>query len=158
MYKQLLLASSLSLGLLFAPGAMAKSDHGSSRHDGRGHSVERHDHRGHARDNDKHRHGNDRRNDRGNSSWAHARERHWQGPRHRVSRYHQPHGYQRHYWRAGERLPSGYRGSRYVVHDDRAYHLHSPPRHHHWVRVDNDVVLTAVATGVVAAVVYGIFQ
>ena len=55
-------------------------------------------------------------------------------------------------------MPSSYRHSRYVVHNWQQYSLRPPPRHHHWVRVDNDVALTTVDTGVISAVVHGIFR
>lgn len=168
MYKQLLFASALSLGLAVVPTAMAKPDSLDARGKSvdRGHAVEvrqwngsdRHDRdqgRGHDRRDD---HRNDHRDDHRND-WKHAaRERQWREGRYRVAPYRAPHGYYRHAWRAGERLPSGYRHTRYVVHDYRSYRLYSPPRGHQWVRVDHDVVLTALATGVVAAVVYNIFQ
>jgi Ni/Co efflux regulator RcnB len=35
--------------------------------------------------------------------------------------------------------------------------LHRPPHGHHWVRVDGDVVLAAIATGVIVAVVSDLF-
>ncbi len=93
---------------------------------------------------------NDRRHD--------THHRQWHRTRYRMSPYHAPRGYSHRAWHRGERLPSGYRASRYVVHDYRSYHLHNPPRDHHWVRVDRDVVLTAIGTGVVAAVIYNIFS
>jgi Ni/Co efflux regulator RcnB len=45
-----------------------------------------------------------------------------------------------------------------VVHDHRAWHLHAPPRGYHWVRVNHDVVLAAIATGVVLEVLYNHFD
>jgi Ni/Co efflux regulator RcnB len=42
--------------------------------------------------------------------------------------------------------------------DYRHYGLSAPPRGYQYVRVNNDVVLTAVATGVVASVIYQLFQ
>lgn len=169
MYKQLLLASTLSLGLIAAPSAMAGKDDRSRGHDrgyGRGDVVNdqygRRDvprgvvkHDDHRRD--AHRH-NERYDHRAHyRSWRHEREHRWTGPRFRASAYHRPHGFHRHTWRAGERLPYGYRTTRYVVNDYHHYHLYAPPRGHHWVRVDRDMVLTAVATGVVVAVVYDLF-
>ena len=152
MYKQLLFVSTLSLGLAVAPAAMAKPKQDARYHDhgpDRVVVIERHDVRGHEDRHDRHDNGN----------WNNqARERQWHEQRYRVAKYQAPRGYSHHYWRAGERLPAGYRGSRYVVHDYRTYRLRTPPRNHQWVRVDHDVVLTAVATGVVAAVVYNIFQ
>ena len=74
------------------------------------------------------------------------------------NRYQPPRGYQAdHQWRRGEKLPSSYRGRNYVV-DYRHYGLSAPPRGYQYVRVNNDVVLTAVATGVVASVIYQLFQ
>lgn len=55
-------------------------------------------------------------------------------------------------------MPAAYRGSRYVIHDYRSYRLRTPPRGHHWVRVDRDVALTGISSGVVAAVTYGVFN
>lgn len=75
-----------------------------------------------------------------------------------MPRYHAPRGYVRQQWRPGHRVPPSYRHSRYVVNNYQQYRLRPPPRHHNWVRVDNDVVLTAVNTGVVSAVVHGIFR
>lgn len=133
--------------------------HDNDRHDNDRRGDDRHDN---AR-NDNDRRGDDRHDNGRHEGWNHDRddnhrERQWQGARYRVSPYHAPRGYAYHSWRAGQRLPSGYRKSRYVVQDYRTYRLYNPPRGHQWVRVDHDVVLTAIATGVVAAVVYGIFQ
>lgn len=186
MYKQLLLASTLSLSLIIAPSAMAGKDvdqrgydRGRDRGDAvnhrdgwqarrdddhvRGHDNGR-DNRWNGRGNDNHRwdgRGNDnhRWGGRGNDHhhWRHKREHRWHGQRYHAATYHAPRGYSRHHWRAGERLPYGYRATRYVVHDYGHHHLYAPPRGHSWVRVDRDVVLTVLATGVVAAVVYDLF-
>jgi Ni/Co efflux regulator RcnB len=51
-----------------------------------------------------------------------------------------------------------YYAPRYVVHDYGHYRLRQPPRGHHWVRVNNDVVLAAITGGVVAEVVTGMFN
>jgi Ni/Co efflux regulator RcnB len=171
MYKQLLLASTLSMGLIAAPSAMAGNDDHSRGYDrdrGRGDVVnhrqdgngryDRHDR--HDRNDRDHRHDHNDRWDGHRADghgWRHEREHRWKGPRYRAATYYAPRGYSRHSWRAGERLPYGYRATRYVVNDYRHYNLYAPPRGHHWVRVDRDVVLTAVATGVVAAVVYDLF-
>jgi Ni/Co efflux regulator RcnB len=42
--------------------------------------------------------------------------------------------------------------------DYRYYRLPPPPRGYQYSRVDNDVVLTAIATGVIASVLIGMFQ
>lgn len=139
MNKKLVLASLLGMALAASPAAMAKPD----KHD-------KHYERDHRSDR-----GHERHRDQG---WQREREHQWHGDRYRIDVYQAPRGYQRHHWRYGERVPAVYRSSHYVVNDYRAYRLYAPPRNHHWVRVDNDVVLTAITTGVVAAVVYGIFQ
>ena len=54
-----------------------------------------------------------------------------------------------HEWHRGGRLPNEYRGDRYVVNDWRGHHLSEPPRGYHWVQVNGDYVLAAVATGVI---------
>ena len=151
MNKKLIVATLLSLGLAAAPTAMAKPDKSEKpdKHYDRG-ADRGHDHRHDRRD--------DRRDDRHDSRWQGEREHYWHGDRYRINVYQAPRGYQRHHWRYGDRVPVVYRSSRYVVNDYHAYHLYAPPRDHYWVRVDNDVVLTAITTGVVAAVVYGIFQ
>jgi Ni/Co efflux regulator RcnB len=94
--------------------------------------------------------------------------RHDQGPgdngerhatkRYKANRYQPPRGYQAgHQWRRGEKLPTSYRGKTYVV-DHRRYGLSAPPRGYQYVRVGNDVVLAAVATGVISSVIYQLFQ
>lgn len=156
MKKTLILVSLLSLGMAASTGAMAKSD----KHHDRGHDRGdyRNDHRDDHRRHDRHNNRHDNRRNSHDNGWHGERERRWTGDRYRINVYQAPRGYVRHHWRYGDRVPAGYRNSRYVVHDYRSYRLQAPPRNHHWLRVDNDVVLTAVTTGVVAAVVYGIFQ
>ena len=75
-----------------------------------------------------------------------------------APRYVAPRGYYARSWHRGDRLPRAYCSSRYIVRDYDSYRLYAPPRGHHWVRVDNDVLLTAVATGAVVAVVGGLFH
>ena len=52
-------------------------------------------------------------------------------------------------WRRGARIPSEYRNRQYVVNDWRGRHLSAPPRGYHWVQVNGDYVLAAVATGII---------
>jgi len=73
-------------------------------------------------------------------------------------RYVRPHGYHAHTWRRGERLPVAYRGAGYVIPNPAVYHLRPAPRGYYWVRVDNNAVLAAVATGVVASVALNLFH
>ena len=54
-----------------------------------------------------------------------------------------------HEWRRGDRLPNDYRARRYEVNDWRGHHLSEPPRGYHWVQVNGDYVLAAVATGII---------
>jgi Ni/Co efflux regulator RcnB len=69
-----------------------------------------------------------------------------------------PRGYVVHRWSRGERLPVGYYAPRYVVADYRDCGLRAPPMGYHWVRVNNDAVLAAVATGVVLDVAFNLFS
>ena len=72
-----------------------------------------------------------------------------------------PRGYYGHVWHRGERFVG--RGSRVEVlrgyGRGHAYHgvrLYVPPRGAQWVRVNNDALLTAIATGMVLDVVYNL--
>lgn len=66
-----------------------------------------------------------------------------------------PRGYHQQKWQRGQRLPVEYR--KVVVRDYRSAHLNAPPRGYEYVRVGNDVVLTAIATGVISAVIANAF-
>jgi Ni/Co efflux regulator RcnB len=111
----------------------------------------RNDHRGWDRHrNDWHRHPNywdNRRNDR----------RDYARHRFHFGHYHAPRGYYHRVWHRGDRLPRAWYGNSYVVYDYRPYRLYSPPYGYHWVRVGNDVLLTAIATGIVLDVLYDIW-
>lgn len=133
-------------------------DHG--HHDYRGHDRDdrrdwdrrRHDHR--------HRYEQERRHDRWDrrdayrAGYVHGRVDQRRFDR---GRYIPPRGFYHHHWRHGDRLPRAYYSSSYIVHDYHAYHLSRPPHGHHWVRVNNDVLLAAVASGLVVSVVNGLF-
>jgi Ni/Co efflux regulator RcnB len=139
--------------------------HGHDRH-ARNDDSQRHQRHARNRDHDRYAHNHD--NDR---QWRreHARQQHWSHDRSRAyargyqhgrfdaGRYYRPAGYRHYVWYRGARLPAAYYAPRYIVHDYGHYHLHRPPHGHHWVRVDHDVVLTAIATGAVVAVVNGLF-
>ena len=75
-----------------------------------------------------------------------------------VRTYHPPQGYYHTKWHRGDRLPRDYYARQYVLHDHHVYRLHTPPRGYHWVRVNHDVVLAAITTGVVLDVLYGHFD
>jgi Ni/Co efflux regulator RcnB len=127
--------AAIVLPLILSWGSVALADSRHDRHDARRAHPSYHDHR----------HGHDRHTDR---------HTHY---RHPVPRYHPPHGYRPHHWRRGDRLPRAYYARPYIIHDYHVYHLHHPPRGYHWVRVDRDVVLAAIATGVILDVVYNHF-
>ena len=105
----------------------------------------------------------DRRDDRRDDNRYEARRDHddrrddRQQRRYNAGRYQAPAGYRVHRWTRGERLPQSYRSRAYYV-DYSRYGLRAPPRGYQYVRVGNDVVLTALATGLVASVVANLFQ
>jgi Ni/Co efflux regulator RcnB len=57
-----------------------------------------------------------------------------------------------HDWHQGERIGRDDWG-RYDRVDYRRYHLRTPPRGYEWRRVDNNYVLAAVATGLIASII-----
>jgi Ni/Co efflux regulator RcnB len=77
--------------------------------------------------------------------------------RYRAGRYDPPRGYYTRHWHRGERLPRAYYARPYVVYGYRSYRLYDPPRGYHWVRVGDDVLLTAIATGIVLDAVYNLY-
>ncbi|MDO9473432.1 MAG: RcnB family protein [Caulobacter sp.] len=93
----------------------------------------------------------DSRYDRRDDRYERRAERRYDG-----GRYYHPRGYQVRDWRRGERLPAAYRGRAYAV-DYRTYRLAAPPRGYEYRRVGNDVVLTAIATGIITSVLFGMF-
>lgn len=129
-------------------------------------SEQRGDNRGkdHNNRNDSHRYDNSKRYDNGNrhdnvKPYKSNRGNHygWNGQRYNAPhRYVRPQGYQVRTWRGGDRLPSAYRASQYHV-DYRQYHLNAPPRGYQYVRVNNDVILSSIATGIITSVITGLF-
>jgi Ni/Co efflux regulator RcnB len=77
--------------------------------------------------------------------------------RYHAGRYQAPRGYYARTWRRGEYLPPVYRGRGYYV-DYRAYRLPPPPRGYGYYRHGDDVILTAIATGLIASVVFDLFD
>jgi Ni/Co efflux regulator RcnB len=57
------------------------------------------------------------------------------------------------HWSRGDRLSGAYRDNTHEVSDWRGRHLRQPPRGYHWVQANNQYVLAAVATGVIAEIV-----
>lgn len=93
-------------------------------------------------------------------NWDHHGERYDRDQHHNRFRprpYRQPAGYRDHHWRRGEHLPVAYYAPPHIVHDYHVHHLHRPPHGYHWVRVDRDAVLAAIASGVVLDVIYNRF-
>jgi Ni/Co efflux regulator RcnB len=142
--KRLIAATALALTLLGGVVTTAQADHRD-----RDRSDRRHDRHDDRRD--------DRQYDR--RDWdRNYGFRHYDGRRYAYGRYVRPSGYHYRSWRYGDHLPRGYYSGRYIVNDYHTYRLRPPPRGYHWVRVDHDVVLAAIAGGVVVSAVYGIFH
>jgi Ni/Co efflux regulator RcnB len=57
-----------------------------------------------------------------------------------------------HGWKHGDHLPQNYWHAQEI--DWNHYHLRRPPHGYHWVRVDDDFVLVAVATGIILDTVF----
>jgi Ni/Co efflux regulator RcnB len=157
-----LATTALAVSALTVSLAMANDRHdnhrsrdratGSSQH----HDSRDRDHR--RNDNDRH-YRDDRRHDwRGdNRNWRDDRRNNYERRNnyHRDYRYSQ--GYRNDYRRSGYRVPRGYFGRPYVVANYGYYRLRPPPRGCHWVRMDHDLVLAALATGIVLDVMYDYF-
>lgn len=56
-------------------------------------------------------------------------------------------------WAKGQRLDARYRADSYYVRDYRRHGLRNPPRGYRWQRVNDQYVLAAVATGLIASVI-----
>lgn len=133
--KRVALIGALIISLAAGSAAMA---------DGRGH--------------DHHRHGAWRHHDAHHDFRPRPRPRVvYRGPV-RYGHYHPPHGYYAHRWVRGERLPVAFYARPYVITAYRDCGLRAPPRGYHWVRVDGDAVLAAVATGIVIDTVFHVFD
>lgn len=78
--------------------------------------------------------------------------------RYNAGRYVAPRGYQVRSWSYGQQMPAYYRTNAYVVRDYNRYGLRQPPHGYQYVRSGNDVVLTAIAGGLITAVIAGLFN
>jgi Ni/Co efflux regulator RcnB len=56
-------------------------------------------------------------------------------------------------WRRGGYLPPTYRGHYREVRDWRDHRLQAPPSGYHWVSADGNLVLAAIATGLIAQII-----
>ena len=146
--------AAMALSLLASTLALADPP-GDRGHGDRDHHEWHHDDHG-DRDHHDWRHDHDRHEDRDAQRRDHFEDRHYE--RFEAGEYRRPHGYYVHHWRRGDRLPIGFRAPVYVVPDVAVYHLRAPPRGYYWVRVDNNAVLAAVATGVVVDVAVNLFH
>jgi Ni/Co efflux regulator RcnB len=151
--KRLFAATALALTLIGGVVTTAQADNRDRDRYERRHDDRRDDWRRDDRHDDR-RH--DRRYDR--RDWdRYYGFRHHDARRYQYGRYVRPSGYHYRSWRYGDHLPRGYYSRRYIVNDYHVYHLRPPPRGYHYVRVDNDVVLAAIASGIVVSAIYGIF-
>ena len=73
------------------------------------------------------------------------------------TRYIYPTGYHPYRWSVGYRMPYSYYSPRQYWVDYRAYRLPPPPYGYTWVRVDRDVVLVELASGLIRDVLFGLF-
>ncbi len=124
-------------------------------HDRRDFREDRRDHRQDFR--------RDQRWDRNNRDWWRGRNdfRDYRGARNGYW-YAPSYGYYqvepRYYgqrWQRGHYLPNSYRS--YYVRDPYAYGLRPAPRGYRYVHAGNDIVLIAVATGLIASVLSGVY-
>lgn len=140
-------ATAIALSLLSASVVMAK-EHRDARRDPPHRSSQRVDDR---------RGENERRWNE--PRWHSDRDEHGRARdmRSRGPVYDRPAGYRDYLWGRGQRLPSAYYAQPYWVSNYGDYRLRAPPRRCHWVRVNHDVLLTALATGVVLDVMYDYF-
>ena len=155
MNKKALVFAIMAVSL--SAGASAFAQDNGYRQD-RNDRYERSDHDGRqARDGrdgrDERRYDNDRRDHRGD-----GRDGRWDNHGRNDYRpsYSRNHGYDnapQHNFRRGGYVSHDYRGSRYVVSDWHRYRLSAPPRGMQWVQADNDYLLVALATGLIAQVV-----
>lgn len=146
------LAATLALSSLGVASAAEAQSRGADRHEQR---QDRRDDRNDRRDSRQ-----DSREDRREFRQEQRAYGRWQQSQRRYSagRYNPPRGYQTRQWTYGQRMPSYYRSNQYVVRDYGRYGLRQPPSGYQYVRSGNDVVLAAVATGLITAVIAGLFN
>lgn len=56
----------------------------------------------------------------------------------------------RKHWQRGNHMSNW---QRYRAVDYKRYHLRQPPRGHRWVKVDNDFLLIAIGSGIIASII-----
>ncbi len=156
-----------SLGVASAAEAQSRGDRYEHRQD-RG--DDRNDHRRDRREdrredrrddrNDRREWRQDARDDRREARQERRSYARWQQSQRRYSagRYQAPRGHAVRQWAWGQRMPSQYRSSQYVVRDYDRYGLYQPPHGYQYVRSGNDVVLSNSSTGMIAAVIASLFN
>ncbi|CAN5268949.1 hypothetical protein BH09PSE1_BH09PSE1_03290 [soil metagenome] len=147
-----------SLGLAAtAADAQSRGHHEQSQDRRDDRRDDRQEHRQDARD-DRREYRQDARDDRRDYRQDQRAYGRYQNAERRYSagRWQQPRGYSYRTYSYGQRLPSAYNS--YVVNDYNRYGLRAPPRGYHYVRNGNDVVLAAVAGGLITAVIAGLFN
>lgn len=138
---------------------MASAAEAQSRYDRQDRNEQRHDRRDDRRD-DRREYRQERREDRQEARQERRAYARWQQSQRRYNapRYVAPRGYQVRTWSYGQRMPAHYRTRSYVVNDYHRYGLQAPPYGYQYVRSGNDVVLAAVATGLITAVIASLFN
>jgi Ni/Co efflux regulator RcnB len=141
-----------SVGVASAAEAQSRRDRVEQRQDRREARQERREDRREWRQ--------DRREDRREARQHQRQLARWQQAqrRYHAQRYYAPRGYQYRNWSYGQYMPYAYRTQRYVISDYGRYGLERPPHGYHYVRSGNDVVLAAVAGGLITAVIAGLFN
>lgn len=135
--KTKFIAGLIALTFTVSGSAFAqRGDHGNDRdHDHNGYSQQHDDRRNNG---GSRAHDNKHRND--SAQYYRRDDTRGGGPRHDLRR--------------GGKLHKEYRNKRYVVNDWRGRHLNAPPRGYHWVQTGNDYVLAAIASGIIAQVLF----
>ncbi len=148
-----------SLGVASAAEAQSRGDRHEQRQDRRDDRQDRREDRQDRRE-DRREWRQDQREDRREARQDQRAYARWQQAqrRYNAGRYYAPRGYQTRSWSYGQRMPSYYRSNLDVVSDYGRYGLRQPPRGYHYVRCGNDVVLAAIAGGLITAVIAGLFN
>ncbi|MBX9460840.1 MAG: RcnB family protein [Brevundimonas sp.] len=148
-----------SMGVASAAEAQSRGDRYEQRHDRRDDRSDRREDRRDRRE-DRREYRQDAREDRREARQERRAYARWQRAQQRYSagRYHAPRGHTVRQWAWGQRMPSTYRSSQYVVRDYDRYGLYQPPQGYQYVRSGNDVVLANSSTGLIAAVIASLFR
>jgi len=143
------MAAVLATTTLGAAGAASAQSRNDPRHEQR---QDRREDRRDFRQDQRHDRQEIRQDQRQYSRWQQAQRRY------NAPRYVAPRGYAVRTWSYGQRMPAYYRTSANVVNDYGRYGLRAPPRGYQYVRSGDDVVLAAVAGGLITAVIAGLFN